>query len=95
MHKYLNSITPIRFAHYVSVFQSAEVSKEYPLEVMQMTMRDLLEQKKRLIGFKRTLDKDAPVTSWEGMTYARTLVQLVLIELKLEEIEKDRTAMRS
>lgn len=52
-------------------------------------MQELLEQKKQLNGLKCTLDKDASLQTWEGMMYAKTLVRLVLIELKLEDMEKD------
>lgn len=50
--------------------------------------QELLKQKKQLNSFKRTLDKGASFRSWEGAIYAKTLVQLVLIEMKLEEIKQ-------
>lgn len=53
-------------------------------------MQELLKQKKQLKEFKRTLDKNASLETWEGMMYARTLTRLVLIELELESMEKEK-----
>jgi len=51
--------------------------------------QELLKQRKLLTVYKRSFDKNAPLQTWEGMAYARTLVKLVLIEMELEEMEKD------
>lgn len=56
-------------------------------------MEKLLDQKQQLNNVKDMLDKDAPMESWEGMTYARRLVQLVSVELEIEAIEKEKDAL--
>lgn len=55
-------------------------------------MEKLLDQKHRLNNVKSMLDKDAPMESWDGMTYSKTLVQLVLVELEIEALEKEKAA---
>jgi len=44
------------------------------------------------MSVKRTLDKDAPMHTEEGFQYARVLTKLVLIELEIEQIEKEKAA---
>jgi hypothetical protein len=53
---------------------------------------ELLDEKKRLNELKQMLDKEACLRTWEGATYAKTLVKLVLIELELEQMEKEKAA---
>jgi hypothetical protein len=52
----------------------------------------LQEQKQFWLSVKRTMDKDAPMHTEEGMQYARVLTKLVLIELEIEQIEKEKAA---
>jgi hypothetical protein len=53
---------------------------------------ELLDEKKRLNELKKMLDRESCLRTWEGMAYARTLVKLVLIELELEQMEKEKAA---
>jgi hypothetical protein len=55
-------------------------------------LQTLRKQKQFWLSVKRTLDKDAPLYTEEGMQYARVLVKLVLIELEIEQIEKEKAA---
>lgn len=55
-------------------------------------MHELIEQKKQLNEIKGMLDKEASLQTWEGMAYARTLVKLVLIELEIGGLEKEKIA---
>ena len=55
-------------------------------------LQTLRKQKQFWLSVKRTLDKDAPLHTEEGMQYARVLVKLVLIELEIEQIEKEKAA---
>jgi hypothetical protein len=55
-------------------------------------LHKLQEQKQFWLSVKRTMDKDAPMHTEEGMQYARVLTKLVLIELEIEQIEKEKAA---
>jgi len=55
-------------------------------------LQKLQEQKQFWLSVKRTMDKDAPMHTEEGMQYARVLTKLVLIELEIEQIEKEKAA---
>lgn len=55
-------------------------------------LQTLRKQKQFWLSVKRTLDKDAPMHSEEGFQYARVLTKLVLIELEIEQIEKEKAA---
>ncbi|WP_432775647.1 hypothetical protein AAFJ72_21275 [Brevibacillus gelatini] len=55
-------------------------------------LRFLKERKRQLMLTRRLLDKDAPLNTWEGMQYARVLVELVLIQLEIDQIEKEKAA---
>jgi hypothetical protein len=55
-------------------------------------LQTLQKQKQFWLSVKRTLDKDAPMYTEEGMQYARVLTKLVLIELEIEQIEKEKAA---
>lgn len=55
-------------------------------------LRYLKERKRQLMLTRRLLDKDAPLHTWEGMQYARVLVELVLIQLEIDQIEKEKAA---
>ena len=55
-------------------------------------LRYLKERKRELILTRRLLDKDAPLNTWEGTQYARMLVKLVLIQLEIDQIEKEKAA---
>ncbi|SED06987.1 hypothetical protein [Paenibacillus sp. GP183] len=54
-----------------------------------LRLLELLNMKKELNEIKRVLDRDACLQTREGMTYAKTLVKLVLIELEIEDMKKD------
>lgn len=56
-------------------------------------LTELLIQKKEYNEIKRGLDKGACLQTWEGMAYARTITQLVLIELEIENIKKTTLVM--
>jgi hypothetical protein len=55
-------------------------------------LQSLRKEKQFWLSVKRTLDKDAPLYTEEGMQYTRVLVKLVLIELEIEQIEKEKAA---
>lgn len=55
-------------------------------------LQTLRKQKQFWLSVKRTLDKNAPMYSEEGIQYARVLTKLVLIELEIELIEKEKAA---
>jgi hypothetical protein len=55
-------------------------------------LQTLRKEKQFWLSVKRTLDKDAPLHTEEGMQYARVLTKLVLIELEIEQIEKEKAA---
>jgi hypothetical protein len=55
-------------------------------------LQTLRKQKQFWLSVKRTLDKDAPMHTEEGFQYARVLTKLVLIELEIEQIEKEKAA---
>lgn len=55
-------------------------------------LQTLRKQKQFWLSVKRMLDKDAPMHTEEGMQYARVLTKLVLIELEIEQIEKEKAA---
>lgn len=55
-------------------------------------LQTLRKQKQFWLSVKRMLDKDAPMHTEEGMQYARVLAKLVLIELEIEQIEKEKAA---
>ncbi|CAM4488146.1 MAG: hypothetical protein E7L01_04710 [Paenibacillus macerans] len=55
-------------------------------------LQTLRKQKQFWLSVKRMLDKDAPMHSEEGFQYARVLTKLVLIELEIEQIEKEKAA---
>ena len=55
-------------------------------------LQTLRKQKQFWLSVKRMLDKDASIYTWEGMQYARVLTKLVLIELEIEQIEKEKAA---
>lgn len=55
-------------------------------------LQTLQKQKQFWMSVKRTLDKDAPMDTEEGFQYARVLTKLVLIELEIEQIEKEKAA---
>ncbi|MGF9911568.1 hypothetical protein ABEX47_22185 [Paenibacillus ehimensis] len=55
-------------------------------------LQTLQKQKQFWMSVKRTLDKDAPMHTEEGFQYARVLTKLVLIELEIEQIEKEKAA---
>ncbi|MUG67290.1 Uncharacterised protein [Chlamydia abortus] len=55
-------------------------------------LQTLRKQKQFWKSVKRMLDKDAPMHTEEGMQYARVLTKLVLIELEIEQIEKEKAA---
>lgn len=55
-------------------------------------LQKLQEQKQFWLSVRRTMDKDAPMHLEEGMQYARVLTKLVLIELEIEQIEKEKVA---
>jgi hypothetical protein len=69
--------------------------KEKPKEVKSMQrLSELRKQKRELLRLKRMLDKNACFMSWEGATYAKTLVKLVIIELEIEDMKKDALRKR-
>lgn len=49
----------------------------------------LIIRRNQLTVIKEELDSNAPIDSWEGRAYTRTLVELVLVEMKIEEMKKD------
>jgi hypothetical protein len=55
-------------------------------------LAELQNKKNKLKDQKRMLDKDAHMDTWEGRSYARLLTQLVLIELEIENMQKDALA---
>lgn len=55
-------------------------------------LQSLRKQKQFWLSVKRMLDKNAPMHTEEGMQYARVLTKLVLIELEIEQIEKEKAA---
>lgn len=55
-------------------------------------LQTLQKLKQFWMSVKRTLDKDAPMHTEEGFQYARVLTKLVLIELEIEQIEKQKAA---
>lgn len=55
-------------------------------------LRYLKNRKRELMLILRLLDKDAPLYTWEGMWYARVLAKLVLIQLEIDQIEKEKAA---
>jgi hypothetical protein len=55
-------------------------------------LQTLQKQKQFWMSVKRTLDKDAPMHTEEGFQYARVLTKLVLIELEIEQIKKEKAA---
>ncbi|MGG4034184.1 hypothetical protein ABEV74_10875 [Paenibacillus cisolokensis] len=55
-------------------------------------LQTLQKQKQFWMSVKRTLDKDAPMHTEEGFQYARVLTKLVLIELEIAQIEKEKAA---
>ncbi|EOS54315.1 hypothetical protein [Paenibacillus barengoltzii] len=52
-------------------------------------LQTLRKQKQFWLSVIRTMDKNAPMYTEEGMQYARVLTKLVLIEL---EIQKEKAA---
>jgi hypothetical protein len=55
-------------------------------------LQTLRKQKQFWLSVKRMLDKKAPMHTEEGMQYAHVLTKLVLIELEIEQIEKEKAA---
>ncbi len=55
-------------------------------------LEELLDQKRHLNYVKRMLDSEASFQTWEGWAYTRCLTELVLVELELEAIEKEKAA---
>lgn len=55
-------------------------------------LQTLRKQKQFWLLVIRTMDKNAPMYTEEGMQYARVLTKLVLIELEIEQIEKEKAA---
>lgn len=55
-------------------------------------LQTLRRQKQFWLLVIRTMDKNAPMYTEEGMQYARVLTKLVLIELEIEQIEKEKAA---
>lgn len=53
---------------------------------------ELQERRLKLIQLKQTLDSDAPMNTEEGFWYAETLVKLVVIELQIEALQKEKAA---
>jgi hypothetical protein len=55
-------------------------------------LQTLRKQKQFWLSVKRMLDKDSSFDTEEGRQYARVLTKLVLIELEIEQIEKEKAA---
>ena len=53
---------------------------------------ELQRQRAELIALKRMLDKDASLQTWEGWAYVQTLTKLVVINLELEALQKEKAA---
>ncbi|ANS76478.1 hypothetical protein AWM70_19435 [Paenibacillus yonginensis] len=52
-------------------------------------LRHLIAQKARLEVAMQMMDTDAQFDSEDGRRYAQALVRLVLIQMQIEEIEKE------
>ena len=52
-------------------------------------LKHLFTQRSRLQAAMQMMDADAPFDSEDGRIYAQTLVRLVLINMRIEEIEKE------
>ncbi|MNJ05353.1 hypothetical protein D3C73_1666160 [compost metagenome] len=52
-------------------------------------LKHLFTQKARLKAVMQMMDTDAQFDSEEGRRYAQALVRLVLINMQIEEIEKE------
>lgn len=52
-------------------------------------LRHLIAQKARLQVAMQMMDTDAQFDSEDGRRYAQALVRLVLIQMQIEEIEKE------
>lgn len=55
-------------------------------------MEKLLDQKQQLNNVKSMLDREASFQTWDGWAYTRCLTELVLVELEIEAIEKEKAA---
>mgnify|MGYP001194405090 CR=1 FL=1 len=55
-------------------------------------LQTLQQQREFWLSVKSTMDADAPLHTEEGMHYARVLTKLILIELEIEQIEKEKAA---
>lgn len=53
------------------------------------TIRHLKAQKDRLKAIMQIMDSEASFESEDGRKYAQALVKLVLINMQIEEIEKE------
>lgn len=53
---------------------------------------ELKRQKAELIKWKRTLDSSASLQNWEGRMYAEAALKLILINLELDALQKEKAA---
>ena len=58
----------------------------------EQRLLELQERRLKLIQLKQTLDSDAPLYTEEGFWYAKTLTKLVVVELQIEALQKEKAA---
>lgn len=57
-------------------------------------MQELLQLRKQLLMLKRLLDRNARFETEEGSVFAQTLVQLTMVELRIEALQKEKIARK-
>ncbi|NTZ20471.1 hypothetical protein EXW96_23955 [Paenibacillus sp. JMULE4] len=57
-----------------------------------LTMQELMRKRNQLKAVMRMMDRNASFDTEEGRVYAQTLVKLVVIEMQIEALEKEKIA---
>ncbi|MFD1135619.1 hypothetical protein [Paenibacillus urinalis] len=57
-------------------------------------MQELLASKRKLSSTMRMMDRNARFDTEEGRVYAQMLVKLVVVEMKIETLEKEKIARK-
>jgi hypothetical protein len=53
---------------------------------------ELLKRRNQLKAMLQTMDKDAPMHQFDGWVYASTLVKLVVVQLEIDGLKKEKAA---